>query len=160
MYPKSNISLHPCCHCPGLGDGLPLLVLEYQPSHWPPGSHSWSHTHCRRDLCKLSVRSHHSQLRPSTSYLPPMAPKASLVDTPLPPYPCLLPRPRLTMCQPSWSLSCHSNSRAHSYPRAFALAFSLPGWLFLHPHDLYPPFMQISAHMLPASLQRPFPITF
>lgn len=106
------------------------MVFPYL--YWPPGSHPWSHTHCQKDLCKLSVRSHHSQLRPSTSYLLPMAPKASLVDTPLPPYPCLLPRPRLTVCQPSWSLSCHSNSRAHSYPRAFTLAV-LSIWMALPP---------------------------
>lgn len=79
---------------------------------------------------------------------------------------CLLPLP------PSIPLpgSLHASrpglqavAQTHKFtptPGPLHLLFSPPGWLFLHQHDLYPQFMQLSAHMLPDSLERPFPITF
>lgn len=157
---KSQISLHLHCHCPGLSDGLPLLALERQPFHWFPSSHPSFHTLCQRELCKLSVRLHHSQLRPSAPYLLPVAPKASLADT-FASYPYLLPSHSLAHCLPAiWSSGCHSTHKLTPTPGPLHLLFSLPGWLFLHQHDLYPQFIQLSAHMLPAFLERTFPITF
>ena len=55
------------------------------------------YTRCQRELCKLSVRLHHSQLRPSLPYLLPVAPKALLADT-FASYPYLLPSLSLAHC--------------------------------------------------------------
>lgn len=109
-----------------------LIALERQPFHWFPSSHPSFHTLCQRELCKLSVRLHHSQLRPSAPYLLPVAPKALLADT-VASYPHLLASHSLAHCVPAiWFSSCHSNPQAHSYPRTFALAIFLT-WMALPP---------------------------